>query len=99
MNVYSSIWRLAITGLVLFFAVINLETTPPVWWDEGWTLTAARNWVERGYYGPFLDGQPAARGMEGAFSYTLPIAFSLRLFGVGVYQGRIVNVIFTFGTV
>jgi 4-amino-4-deoxy-L-arabinose transferase-like glycosyltransferase len=99
MNGYSITSRLGLAAFVVFLAVVNLESTPPLWWDEGWTLTAARNWVERGYYGPFLDGQPAARGMEGAFSYTLPIAFSFQVLGVGVYQGRLVGVVFTFATV
>ena len=93
--------RLAIVGISVWILIIsfcNLESAPPFWWDEGWTLTAARNWIERDHYGPFLEGHPAARGMEGAFTYTVPIAIAFRVFGVGVYQGRVVEVLFTLST-
>ncbi len=31
-------------AVALFLAgTINLESTPPLWWDEGWTLSVARN--------------------------------------------------------
>src|SRR5438552_11749930 len=89
----------ALLALVLLLVgTIKLGSVPPLWWDEGWTLTAARTWVERGHYGPLLAGQPAPRGMEAAFSITAPIALSFRLLGVGVWQGRLVEVLFTLGT-
>lgn len=94
--------RFVLIGLLIlwitFLSIFNLEGAPPLWWDEGWTLTAARNWLERGHYGPYLDGQPAARGMEGAFTYTVPIAAVFHIFGVGVFQGRFVQVLFTLST-
>jgi len=79
---------------ILFLSIFRLESAPPFWFDEGWTLTAARNWLEKSHYGPFLNGRPASRGMEGAFTYTVPIAIAFRVFGVGVYQGRLVGVVF-----
>jgi hypothetical protein len=79
-------------------ATIELESAPPLWWDEGWTLTVARTWVERGHYGRLLDGQLAPPGLEAAFPVTAPIALSFRLLGVGVWQGRLVGVLFTLGT-
>jgi hypothetical protein len=30
----------------LWLATFNLENAPPVWWDEGWTTSVARNWKE-----------------------------------------------------
>jgi hypothetical protein len=83
---------------ILFLSIFRLESAPPFWFDEGWTLTAARNWLEKSHYGPFLNGRPAPRGMEGAFTYTAPIAAAFRLFGVGVYQGRLVAVVFALCT-
>src|SRR5687768_13898703 len=86
----------AATILAAFMALsVNLETTPPLWWDEGWTLSVARNWVELGHYGRLLDGQPAPRGLEAGFPVTANIALSFSLFGVGIYEARLVAVIFT----
>ncbi len=83
--------------LLLFALTVNLESTPPVWWDEGWTLTVARTWVERGYYARLLDGQIAPPGLEAAFPTTAIVALSFRLLGVGLWQGRLVVVVFTLG--
>ena len=89
----------ALLVLALLLALtINLESTPPLWWDEGWTLTVARTWVERGHYGRLLNGEPSSPRMAGAFTVIAPIALSFRLLGVGVWQGRLVGVVFTLGT-
>src|SRR5262249_16095263 len=82
-------------GLVILFAGLWNLTGPALWWDEGWTLSVARNWVERGYYGRLLDGQLAPPGMEAAFPTTVPVALAMRLFGVGVWQGRLFGVLCT----
>ncbi len=81
--------------LLLVALTINLESTPPLWWDEGWTLSVARNWVEQGHYGRLLDRKPAPRGLEAGFPVTASIALSFRLFGVGIVQARLVAVMFT----
>ena len=78
---------LLVAGL-LVAGLWGLDATSP-WWDEGWTLAVARTWVERGFYGRLLDGQPAPPGLEAAFPVTDMVALSLRLLGVGVWQGRL----------
>lgn len=83
---------------VFVAATVNLESIPPLWWDEGWTLSVARNWVERGHYGRLLDGEPTSTGLAAAFPVTAPIALSFRLLGVGIWQGRLVGLLFTLGT-
>ena len=83
---------------LLILGLINLDRTPPLYWDEGWTLSVARNWVERGHYGRLLSGQPVAPGLEAAISVTGPVALSFYLFGVGVWQGRLVGVLFMLAT-
>ncbi|KPV48496.1 hypothetical protein SE17_37750, partial [Kouleothrix aurantiaca] len=65
-----------------------------MWWDEGWTLSVARTWAERGFYGRVLEGQLAPPGLEAAMSVTGPVALSFRLFGVGLWQGRLVGILF-----
>jgi hypothetical protein len=66
---------------------------PPPWWDEGWTLSVARTWVERGHYGRLLDGQFAPNGLEASFWVTAPVALAMRMFGVGLWQGRLFGVL------
>lgn len=84
--------------LVLFAAlVVALDTFPPVVWDEGWTATVARNWVERGFYGMYLNGEPAAAGQTAAFPSVLSIAAAFQFFGIGFWQGRFVSVMYMMG--
>ncbi len=87
--------------ILLFLAVITagfvgLEHIPPVWWDEGWTLTVARNWVEQGHYGLYQDGLPRDAGLAGHFPMVALVSLSFRMFGVGVWQGRLPDVLFSF---
>src|SRR4051794_25121995 len=79
--------------LLVLLGVWNLAG-PGMWWDEGWTFSVARNWVALGHYGRLLDGQLAPPGLEAAFPVTGLVALSFRLFGVGIWQGRLVGVIF-----
>ena len=75
---------------VLFCAaiMINLADSPSLWWDEGWTLSVARNWVESGHYGRISLGRNTPPGFEAAFPTTASIAFAFQYFGVGVAQAR-----------
>lgn len=90
-------WRIGSSLLValalLAIGLWNLSS-PPLWWDEGWTLSVARNWVERGHYGRLLGGDLAPPGLEAAFPVTASVALSFRLFGIGIWQGRLVGVLF-----
>jgi hypothetical protein len=79
-------------------AIWQLGAAPPLWWDEGWTLCDARNWAEMGHYGCLLAGEPAPGSLSAAFPVVAPIALSFRLFGVGIWQARLVGVLFTAGT-
>ncbi|HSH81493.1 MAG TPA: glycosyltransferase family 39 protein [Herpetosiphonaceae bacterium] len=83
--------------LALVCLVVGLwnVSSPPLWWDEGWTLSVARNWVEQGHYGRLLAGHLAPSGLEASFPTTAAVALSFRLFGVGIWQGRLVGVLFT----
>jgi hypothetical protein len=94
-------WRAAAVvclGALLFLAgSVNLEGFPPLWWDEGWTLTVARNWVERGHYGRLLAGEPTPSGLEAAFPITALVGLSFHLLGVGIWQGRLIGLVFMVG--
>src|SRR5215203_4023431 len=93
-------WRVA-GGLLGALSLLALGlwnlAGPALWWDEGWTLSVARTWVERGHYGRLLDGQLAPPGLEASFTVTAPIALCFRLFGVGIWQGRLFGVLCTVG--
>ena len=82
----------ALAVLLIVGGMVNLAGFPPPWWDEGWTLSVARNWVEHGRYGRLLDGKPAPPGLEAAFPVTSLVGLSFHLLGVGVWQGRLVGV-------
>jgi 4-amino-4-deoxy-L-arabinose transferase-like glycosyltransferase len=85
--------------LIIFLSTVHLESVPPLSWDEGWTFSVARNWVEKGFYGRLLKGNPVPPGLEASVTVTMPAAFSFRLLGVGIWQGRIVGLLFLLGAV
>lgn len=87
------IFPLALLLVAFGLSVWQLEGLPLLW-DEGWTLTVARTWVERGFYGRLLLGEPAPPGLEAAFPITASVALAFNLFGVGVWQGRFVGVVY-----
>jgi len=92
--------RMFITPLfiLLLFVILTWNLTArPMWWDEGWTLSVARNLVEHGHYGRLLSGQPAPDGMNASYTVTAPIALNFKLFGVGIWQGRLFSVLCTIG--
>jgi 4-amino-4-deoxy-L-arabinose transferase-like glycosyltransferase len=78
--------------VLLLVGLWNLDAAPP-WWDEGWTLSVARNLVEQGIYGRLLNGMPAPPGLEASLLVTGPVSIAMRVFGVGLWQGRIFGVI------
>ncbi|MEX5218176.1 MAG: glycosyltransferase family 39 protein [Nitrospira sp.] len=76
---------------------IHLESFPPFWFDEGWTTCAARTWVEQGHYGCLLQGEPAPPLLSAHFPVVASVAASFRIFGVGVWQARLVGLLYTYG--
>jgi hypothetical protein len=87
-----ALWRrlaAPLSALLLLLAGLWRLDDVPSWWDEGWTLTVARTWVERGFYGRLRAGELAPAGLQADFSVTAPAALGMRLFGVGMWQGRL----------
>jgi 4-amino-4-deoxy-L-arabinose transferase-like glycosyltransferase len=85
--------------LILWLGLASLDSVPPPWWDEGWTLNVARNWVELGHYGQLQAGKPASPGLSASLLVVAPVALSFRLLGIGIWQGRLPGVLFTFGAI
>ena len=99
MTSYMRIGAGVLLGLfVLVAATVKLESAPPLWWDEGWTLSVARNWVEQGHYGRLLGGKLAPPGLEATFPVSFPVSFTFQLFGVGIWQGRLAILLYMLGT-
>src|SRR5512135_466549 len=83
---------------MLLSLTYHLEETPPLNFDEGWVMSVARNWVELGRYVSLFDGRQIPPSMLNiGFPAVAPIALSFRLFGVGIWQGRLPGVLFTIG--
>jgi 4-amino-4-deoxy-L-arabinose transferase-like glycosyltransferase len=83
--------------VVLGWGMFHLESFPPLWFDEGWTTCTARTWVERGHYGCLLQGEPAPPLLSAHFPVVASVAASFHLFGVGVWQARMVGLLYTYG--
>ncbi len=87
--------------LVAAFLVIclpGITSTPTPWWDEGWTMLVARNWVEQGHYGRFLAGVPYAPGLSASLPTVASLALSFKLLGVGIGQARLPILLYTVAT-
>jgi 4-amino-4-deoxy-L-arabinose transferase-like glycosyltransferase len=70
-------------------AFAQIESVPRLQWDEGWTMTVARTWVEQGHYGLMQAGKAAPPDLAAAFPTTSLVALSFRLFGEGIWQARL----------
>lgn len=78
--------------LLLGMGLWNLDG-PQMWWDEGWTLSTARTWLEHGHYGRLQAGELAPAGLSAAFPTVAGTALGMKLFGVGIWQGRLFGVV------
>jgi hypothetical protein len=88
----------AVLALVVFgTGAFHLESFPPLWFDEGWTTCTARTWVERGHYGCLLQGEPAPPLLSAHFPVVASVAASFRLLGVGIWQARLIGLLYTYG--
>ena len=92
-------WIILLFFTLLVASFIHLDSAPPLWWDEGWTMNVAKNWVERGLYGQMLDGVLQPPGLSAAFPVVASVALSFRLFGVGIWQARLPGVIYMLGAI
>lgn len=83
-------------ALVLGCAVALAAELSP-WFDEGWTLSLARNWVTIGHYGHFSMGKPVPSTiLNTGFPAVALYALGFKLFGIGVWQARLVSVVVLF---
>lgn len=89
-------------ALTVFLACYKLTESPPTWFDEGIINQAAIHIVERGPH-TVLQTAPghfvSAGYITTAYPLTFPVALSFSLFGVGLFQSRMVMFLFLIGFV
>lgn len=87
---------LVLFSCAVFFSLYRLSESPPVWYDEGYYLQLAMNQAAHGR----LELQTApdtfvsAATVSLGFPLVFPVAFAFEHFGVGVFQARMVMVLF-----
>jgi hypothetical protein len=81
-----TVFAFATLAIALF---ANLDRTPPPWWDEGWTLTIARTWAERGLFARLSEGNLAPSGLSASPPTTAIVTLAFRFLGTGVTQARL----------
>lgn len=84
----------ALLWLLSFGAAVLCLQAYPLWWDEGWNLILAKNWITSSLYGERLNGEELAVALSGSPTVVLPIAFSFRLFEIGSWQARLPALLF-----
>jgi 4-amino-4-deoxy-L-arabinose transferase-like glycosyltransferase len=95
----NSIIPIALLIITAALLVLKPAQVPPLWFDEGWDLSVARNWVETGQYAQLLMGNPISASMlNTGLPAIAPIALSFHLFGVGIWQGRLSGGFFVLAT-
>ena len=86
-----------VVAVLVAAASYNQPSWPATWLDEGFVTNGAETVVERGLYanwsfeGPRMVDQPLVANGPGV---VLPVAASLRLLGVGLWQARTMAVVF-----
>jgi hypothetical protein len=94
---YLALFFLLIVGALLL--CLRPGEVPPLFFDEGWNLSAARNWIEIRHWGPLMSGKPIGGSMLSVgFPGILPLAASFRSFGYGLWQARLPGIFFAAGS-
>ncbi len=87
---------IVLLGIGLFFSIFKLTESPPTWYDEGIYNQIA---VNTSLYGAQqMQVAPntfvSSAFVTGGYPFFLPVAWSVRLFGIGILQVRIVMALF-----
>jgi hypothetical protein len=74
---------LVVLAVICLFALFfRLGSSPALLWDEGWTVSVARNWVELGHYGRLSLGKTTLPGLEASFPVTGAVALAFKYLSV-----------------
>jgi 4-amino-4-deoxy-L-arabinose transferase-like glycosyltransferase len=88
-------WVLLSIATLAFVGLSGVEITrfPLPWWDEGWTLSVAKNWVTSGHYGHTINGALTGPTLSAHLPVVAIVAASFMLFGIGLAQARMAIVV------
>jgi len=93
-------WQVTVLGVgvifLLFLAFFNLTKYPLTWFDEGSHLHVPKTLVNYGVYADFSSEGFRYYGPTAGIGPTvfLPIAGAFKLFGIGLFQARLVMVLY-----
>ncbi|MDB5239103.1 MAG: Dolichyl-phosphate-mannose-protein mannosyltransferase [Candidatus Parcubacteria bacterium] len=101
-NIFSQ--KIVLVGLfilAIFFSLYRLSESPSVWYDEGWYIQTAANWLHAG-----VDGIQAAPGdirhvsvLSVGYPLLYPLAVWFKLFGMSIESARALMAVFIFAFV
>lgn len=93
----SRLHTVLVIGLLVFFLALlgyGFPDSPAPWFDEGIHLNLARTLAEEGVFsletapGEFVNDKPLL--ITTGYPLLVPVAFSFKLFGIGLWQAKIV---------
>ncbi|KKR66349.1 MAG: hypothetical protein UU06_C0002G0013 [Parcubacteria group bacterium GW2011_GWB1_40_5] len=100
MTIIKQHWKVIVTillfGVAVFFSTYKLTESPPTWMDEGIIIQTARAIADTGLSGiPVAPGVYESAGIVStSYPVTYPIALVFKLFGPGLFQARVVMVVY-----
>ncbi len=99
-TIIQNITLLIISLIIVISLILYINKWPALYFDEGWVMSIAHNWIKYGHYCQLLNGNPitASPMLNIGFPAIGPIALSFASFGVGIWQGRLPSVIFALGS-
>jgi len=87
-------------ALAIFLIVFRFTSTPKVWIDEGLFTEIARNVAFHGVWGIQTDpGEYSLMNVSQvsvSYPVILPVALSLKIFGIGIWQARLPMIVYMF---
>jgi 4-amino-4-deoxy-L-arabinose transferase-like glycosyltransferase len=96
MSLKSKAALIILIGIACFFSLYKLTESPPLWYDEGIYDQLALNSALG--HGPTIQVAPgefvSGAFVTGGYPFIRPIAWTFQLFGIGVFQSRIVMAFF-----
>jgi hypothetical protein len=98
----AAVLGLLLFGLIAWSCFHNLENFPTIWWDEAIFSETAANLVQQGRYAFTIQSPDMLCDFDYRISagpsVILPVALAYRVFGVGLWSGRLVAAAYLFFT-
>ncbi len=88
---------LLILAVALPGLLIHLERYPALWLDEGFSINAARTWLDFGQYGTYTSAglRPFDPSISTGFPVITALTLSFKVLGVSAFAARFTIVLFT----